>query len=81
MDFESHQDVYQTWLKIFQNQIYDLIINHNLPLANGPGKDSIIMTIEKTTTTVEYESLHVPTKSHKYKDNGLEKIIQIIVSW
>ena len=45
----------QTQLQRYQDQIYDLITNQHVPSANDPGKDTIVMIIEKNTTHGEEE--------------------------
>ena len=52
---QAQRDVYQTQLQSYQDQIHDLIINRHVPRANDPGKDNIVMIIEKNTTPEEDE--------------------------
>ena len=57
---QAQRDVYQTQLQRFQDQIHDLIINCQVPRANDPGKDNIVMIIEKNTTPEEDEFYEYP---------------------
>ena len=57
---QAQRDVYQVQLQKCQDQIRDLVINHHVPLANDPGKDTIIMIIEKNTATKEDEFYEYP---------------------
>ena len=53
-------DVYQAQLQKCQDQIRDLIINRHVPRANDPGKDNIVMIIEKNTAPEEDEFYEYP---------------------
>ena len=51
---QAQRDVYQAKLQRCQDQIRDLVINRHVPRGNGPGKDNIVMIIEKNTTPEEF---------------------------
>ena len=51
---QAQRDVYQAQLEKFQGQVRDLIINRHVLLANDPGKDNIVMIIEKNTVSLLY---------------------------
>ena len=51
---QVQRDVYQAQLEKFQGQVRDLIINRHVLLANDPGKDNIVMIIEKNTVSLLY---------------------------
>ena len=51
---QAQRDVYQAKLRRCQDQIRDLIINRHVPRGNDPGKDNIVMIIEKNTTPEEF---------------------------
>ena len=50
---QAQRDAYQAQLQNFQDQIRDLIINHDVPRENDPGKANIIMITEKSTALEE----------------------------
>ena len=52
---QAQRDMYQAQLQRCQDQIRGLIINRHVLHANDPGKDNIVMTIEKNTTHEEDE--------------------------
>ena len=51
---QAQKDVYQAKLQRCQDQIRDLVINRHVPRGNDPGKDNIVMIIEKNTTPEEF---------------------------
>ena len=51
---QVQRDVYQAQLEKFQGQVRDLIIKRHVLLANDPGKDNIVMIIEKNTVSLLY---------------------------
>ena len=51
---QAQRDVYQAKLQRYQDQIRDLVINRHVPRGNDPGKDNIVMIIEKNTTPEEF---------------------------
>ena len=51
---QTQRDAYQAKLQRCQDQIRDLVINRHVPRGNGPGKDNIVMIIEKNTTPEEF---------------------------
>ena len=51
---QAQRDVYQAKLQRCQDQIRDLVINRHVPRGNDPGKDNIVMIIEKNTTPEEF---------------------------
>ena len=53
MAFQAQGDVYQAQLQRCQDQILGLIVNRHIPRANDPGKDNIVMIIEKNTAPEE----------------------------
>ena len=62
-------------------------INCHVPRANDPGKDNIVMVIEKNTAPEEDECYELPTILREYnnsllaqKDDGLGYSIRIIDS-
>lgn len=55
MALQAQQNVYRTLLQRCQDQIHGLIIIRHVPRANDPGKDKIVLIIEKTTTPEEDE--------------------------
>ena len=57
---QAHQNIYQTQLQRCQNQLHDLIFNCNVSRANDPGKDNIVMLIEKKITLEEEEFYEYP---------------------
>ena len=60
MALQVQPDVYQAQLQRCHDQIHDLIINRHAPRANDPGKDNIVMIIEKNTTPEEDEFYEYP---------------------
>ena len=60
MALQAQRDVYQTQLQRCQYQIRDLIINRHVSLANDPGKNNIVMILEKNTTPKEDEFYEYP---------------------
>ena len=50
---QAQRDAYQGQLQRSQDQIRGLIINRHVRHANDPGKDNIVMIIEKNTTPEE----------------------------
>ena len=52
---QAQRDMYQAQLQRCQDQIRGLIINRHVLHANDPGKDNIVMTIEKNTAHEEDE--------------------------
>ena len=57
---QAQQNIYQTQLQRCQNQLHDIIFNCNVSRGNDPGKDSIVMLIEKKTTPKEEEFYEYP---------------------
>ena len=57
---QAQSDVYQAQLEKCQDQIRDLIINRHVPHANDPGRDNIVMIIEKNTAPEEDEFYEYP---------------------
>ena len=57
---QAQQNIYQTQLQRCQNQLHDISFNCNVPRANDPGKDNIVMLIEKKTTPEEEEFYEYP---------------------
>ena len=51
---QAQRDVYQAQLEKFQGQVRDLIINRHVLRVNDPGKDNIVMIIEKNTVSLLY---------------------------
>ena len=51
---QAQRDVYQAKLQRCQDQIRDLVNNRHVPRGNDPGKDNIVMIIEKNTTPEEF---------------------------
>ena len=85
---QARRNVYQAQLQRRQDQIHDLIINCHVPRANDPGKDNIVMIIEKNTTPEEDEFYEYPYLFQEYRDglltqkgDGLGHNIHIIGSW
>ena len=58
--FESQKDVYQAQLQSCQDQIRELIINSHVPHANDPGKNNMVMIIEKNIAPEEDEFYEYP---------------------
>ena len=48
MALQAQRDVYQAQLQKFQDHICDLFINRYVLRENDPGRDSIVIIIEKT---------------------------------
>ena len=87
MALQAQKDVYQAQLQRYQDQICDLIINRHVPRANDPGKDNIVMIIEKNTTPEEDEFYEYPyyiarikRRFISRKDDGSGHSIHIIGS-
>ena len=57
---QAQRDVYQARLQRCQDQTHDLITKRHVPRANDPGKDNIVMIIEKDTTPEEDEFYEYP---------------------
>ena len=57
---QAQRDVYQAQLQRCHNHIRDLIINLHVLCANDPGKDNIVMIIEKNATPEEDEFYEYP---------------------
>ena len=57
---QALRDVYQAQLRRCQDQIRDLIINCHVPRTSDPGKDNIVMIIEKNTAPEEDEIYENP---------------------
>ena len=57
---QAQRDVYQGQLQRSQDQIRGLIINRHVRHANDPGKDNIVMIIEKNTAPEEDEIYEYP---------------------
>ena len=55
MALRAQRHIYQDQLQQCRDQIHYLIINRHLHCANDPGKDNIIMIIEKNTNPEEGE--------------------------
>ena len=60
MALQAQRDVYQAQLQRCQDQIRDLMINRHVPRANDPGKDNIVVIIEKNTAPKEDEFYEYP---------------------
>ena len=60
MALQAQRDVYQAQLQRCQDQIPDLIINHQVPRAYDPGKDNIVMITEKNTAPEKDEFYEYP---------------------
>ena len=57
---------------VYQAQVRDLIINRHVPHAKDPGKDNIVMIIEKNTTPPRMMSfMSIPTTLPGYNDDSL----------
>ena len=85
MILQAQRDMYQAQPQRCQDQIRGLIINRHVLHANDPGKDNIVMTIEKNTAHEEDEIYEYPTILPEYndgllapKDDGLEHNIRIV---
>ena len=57
---QAQRDVYQAQLLRCQGQIRNIIINRCVPRANNPGKDNIVMVVEKNTTPEEDDFYEYP---------------------
>ena len=57
---QAQRDVYQTQPQKCQDQIRDFTINCHVSRVNDPGKDNIVMIIEKNTAPKEDESYEYP---------------------
>ena len=57
---QAQRDVYQAQLLRCQDQIRNIIINRCVPRANNPGKDNIVMVVEKNTTPEEDDFYEYP---------------------
>lgn len=52
---QVHQNAYHIQLKWCQNPTHDLITNQYIPCANKPGKENMVMIIEKNINLEENE--------------------------
>ena len=82
---QAQRDVYQAQPQKCQDQIRDFIINRHVPRVNDPGKDNIVMIIEKTLPLRKMSLMSIPTTFQEYnddllaqKDDGLGHNIYII---
>ena len=82
---QAQRDVYQAQPQKCQDQIRDFIINRHVPRVNDPGKDNIVMIIEKTLPLRNMSLMSIPTALQEYnddllaqKDDGLGHNIYII---
>ena len=82
---QAQRDVYQAQPQKCQDQIHDFIINRQVPRVNDPGKDNIVMIIEKTLPLRKMSLMSIPTTLQEYnddllaqKDDGLGHNIYII---
>ena len=82
---QAQRDVYQAQPQKCQDQIRDFIINRHVPRVNDPGKDKIVMIIEKTLPLKKMSLMSIPTTLQEYnddllaqKDDGLGHNIYII---
>ena len=82
---QAQRDVYQAQPQKCQDQIRDFIINRQVPRVNDPGKDNIVMIIEKTLPLRKMSLMSIPTTLQEYnddllaqKDDGLRHNIYII---
>ena len=85
MALQAQRDVYQAQPQKCQDQIRDFIINRHVPRVNDPGKDNIVMIIEKTLPLRKMSLMSIPTALQEYnddllaqKDDGLGHNIYII---
>ena len=85
MALQAQRDVYQAQPQKCQDQIRDFIINRHVPRVNDPGKDNIVMIIEKTLPLRKMSLMSIPTTFQEYnddllaqKDDGLGHNIYII---
>ena len=60
MALKAQRDGYQAQQKRCQDQIRGLVFNGHVPRANDPGKDNIVMIVEKNTTPEEDEFYEYP---------------------
>ena len=82
---QAQRDVYQAQPQKCQDQIRDFIINRHVPRVNDPGKDNVVMIIEKTLPLKKMSLMSIPTTLQEYnddllaqKDDGLGHNIYII---
>ena len=82
---QAQRDVYQAQPQKCQDQIRDFIINRHVPRVNDPGKDNIVMIIEKALPLRKMSLMSIPTALQEYnddllaqKDDGLGHNIYII---
>ena len=82
---QAQRDVYQAQPQKCQDQIRDFIIHRHVPRVNDPGKDNIVMIIEKTLPLRKMSLMSIPTALQEYnddllaqKDDGLGHNIYII---
>ena len=82
---QAQRDVYQAQPQKCQDQIRDFIINRHVPRVNDPGKNNIVMIIEKTLPLRKMSLMSIPTALQEYnddllaqKDDGLGHNIYII---
>ena len=82
---QAQRDVYQAQPQNCQDQIRDFIINRHVPRVNDPGKDNVVMIIEKTLPLKKMSLMSIPTTLQEYnddllaqKDDGLGHNIYII---
>ena len=68
---QAQRDVYQAQPQKCQDQIRDFIINRHVPRVNDPGKDNIVMIIEKTLPLRKMSLMSIPTALQEYNDNLL----------
>ena len=85
MALQAQRYVYQAQPQKCQDQIRDFIINRHVPRVNDPGKDNIVMIIEKTLPLRKMSLMSIPTALQEYnddllaqKDDGLGHNIYII---
>ena len=67
---QTQRDVYKDQLKKCQNIITHLRTRH-VPNAKDPGKDNIVMIIEKNTAPEKYLFVSIPTTLRGYNDGLL----------
>ena len=68
---QAQRDVYQAQPQKCQDQIRDFIINRHVPRVNDPGKDNIVMIIEKALPLRKMSLMSIPTALQEYNDNLL----------
>ena len=68
---QAQRDVYQAQPQKCQDQIRDFIINRHVPRVNDPGKDNIVMIIEKTLPLRKMSLMSIPTALQEYNDDLL----------